>query len=141
MNAAYVIGRILVPMLFLIEGIRKLVNVEGIAKMLADNNVPVPDQIVPYLGGMPKYQAAGYLVAGVEVICALMIMAGLAARWAALVLFVFTAATIVYVHHFWDMSGDAFYSNMTQALKNLSIMGAMLLIVSVGAGPNSMDRR
>jgi putative oxidoreductase len=141
MNAAYTLGRLLIPLVFLVEGIRKLVNVDGIAKMLADNNVPVPDQIVPYLGGMPKYQAAGYLVAAIEVLCALMIMAGLAARWAALVLFVFTAATIVFVHHFWDMSGADFYGNMTQALKNLSIMGAMLLIVAVGAGPNAMDRR
>jgi putative oxidoreductase len=141
MNAAYTLGRLLIPLVFLVEGIRKLVNVDGIAKMLADNNVPIPDQIVPYLGGMPNYQAAGYLVAAIEVLCALMIMAGLAARWAALVLFVFTAATIVFVHHFWDMSGADFYGNMTQALKNLSIMGAMLLIVAVGAGPNAMDRR
>ena len=29
---------------------------------------------------------------------------------------------------------------LVEALKNLSIMGAMLLIVSVGAGPNSMGR-
>jgi len=27
------------------------------------------------------------------------------------------------------------------ALKNLSIMGGLLLIVAVGAGPNAMDRR
>ena len=140
MNAAYTLGRILIPIVFLVEGIRKLINVDGIAKMLADNNVPIPDQIVPYLGGMPKYQAAGYLVAAVEIICGLMIMAGLAARWGALVLVVFTAATIIFVHHFWDMSGDAFYGNMTQALKNLSIMGALLLVVAVGAGPNSINR-
>ena len=140
MNAAYTLGRILIPIVFLVEGIRKLINVDGIAKMLADNNVPIPDQIVPYLGGMPKYQAAGYLVAAVEIICGLMIMAGLAARWGALVLVVFTAATIVFVHHFWDMSGDAFAGNMTQALKNLSIMGALLLVVAVGAEPNSLKR-
>jgi putative oxidoreductase len=109
--------------------------------MLADNHVPIPDQIIPYLGGMPKYQAAGYLIAAVEVLCALMIMAGLAARWAALVLVVFTAATIFFVHHFWDMAGDAYFSNMTEALKNLSIMGGLLLVAAVGPGPNSIDRR
>ena len=69
MNAAYTLGRIFVPLVFIVAGIQKLMNVEGIAKMLADNNVPIPDQIVPYLGGMPKYQAVGYLVAAVEVIC------------------------------------------------------------------------
>ena len=109
--------------------------------MLADNHVPIPEQIVPYLGGMPKYQAAGYLIAAIEIICGLMVLVGLKARWGALVLIVFTAATIILVHHFWDMAGDAFYSNMTEALKNLSIMGGLLLVVAVGAGPSSIDRR
>ena len=141
MNGAYTIGRILIPLVFLVEGIRKLVNVEGIAKILENANLPIPDQVVPYLGGMPKFQAAGYLIAGIEVICGLMIVVGLAARWAALLLIVFTAVTIVVSHHFWDMSGDAFYANLTQALKNLSIMGALLLIVAVGPSPGAMERR
>jgi putative oxidoreductase len=141
MNAAYTLGRILLSLVFIVEGIRKIMNVEGIAKMLADHNVPVPDQIVPYLGGMPKFQAAGYLVAAVEVICGLMILVGLKARWAAIVLIVFMACTIFYVHHFWDMSGDAFFNNMTEALKNLSIVGGLLLIAAIGSGPGAMDRR
>ena len=37
-----------------------------------------------------------------------MILLGLKARWGALVLVVFTAGTIFFVHHFWDMSGDAY---------------------------------
>ena len=141
MNAAYTLGRILIPLVFIVSGIRKLMNVEGIAKMLADNGVPIPDEIVPWLGGMPKFQAAGYFVAAVEVICGLMILIGLKARWAALVLVVFMAGTIFFVHHFWDMPGDTFFSEMTQALKNLSIMGGLLLIAAVGAGPGGMDRR
>ena len=141
MNGAYTLGRILIPLVFIVEGIRKLVNVEAIAKILESSNLPIPDQIVPYLGGMPKFQAAGYLVAGIEVIGGLMVLVGLGARWAALVLIVFTAATIIIGHHFWDMSGDAFYSNLTQALKNLSIMGALLLIVAVGPSPGSLERR
>jgi putative oxidoreductase len=139
MNAAYTLGRILIPLIFVVEGIRKLMNVVDIAKMLEANNVPIPDQIVPYIGGMTKFHAAGYLIAGVEVVFGLMILVGLMARWAALGLFVFTAGTIFFVHHFWDMPD--FFEQMQQALKNLSIMGGLLLIVAVGAGPNAMDRR
>ena len=76
--------------------------------MLAANKMPIPDQIVPYLGGIPKYEALGYLIAAVEIICGLMVLVGLKARWGALVLVVFTACTIVFVHHFWDMPGEAF---------------------------------
>jgi putative oxidoreductase len=45
---------------------------------------------------------------------------------------VFTAGTIFFVHNFWDMTGDAYEQNMIQALKNLSIIGGLLLIVAVG---------
>ncbi len=98
-------------------------DIRATADMLAATKIPISDQIVPYLGGIPKYQALGYLVAAIELICGLMVLIGLKARWGALVLIVFTAATIILVHHFWDMSGEAFNSNLTDALKNLSIMG------------------
>lgn len=141
MNVAYTIGRIFIPIVFLVTGIQKLMNIGEIAKMLADNNVPIPDQIVPYLGTIPKYEALGYLIAAVEIICGLMVLAGVKARWAALVLIVFTACTIIFVHHFWDMEGAELIQNRTDALKNLSIMGGLLLIVAVGSGPTSVDHR
>jgi putative oxidoreductase len=141
LNVAYTLGRILLPLVFIVAGIQKLANVAGIAKMLADNNVPVPDEIVPYLGGMPKFEALGYALGALEVICGLMILIGLKARWGALILIVFTAGTIFYVHHFWDMQGVAFADNQREALKNLAIMGGLLLIVAGGSGPSALDRR
>lgn len=140
MVVAYTIGRIIIPLLFIVSGIQKALNVGVIAKMLADSNVPIPNEIVPYLGGIPKYEALGYAIAGIEVICGLMVLIGLKARWGALVLIVFTACTIIFVHHFWDMSGDAAMTNMTEALKNLSIIGGLLMVVAVGSGPGAMDR-
>jgi putative oxidoreductase len=140
MNVAYMLGRILLPLVFLVAGIQKLMNIREIADMLAANKVPIPDEIVPYLGSMPKYEALGYLVAAVEIICGLMVLIGLKARWGALGLIVFTACTIVFVHHFWDMDGAAMIANRTEALKNLSIMGGLLLVVAVGSGPSSVDR-
>ena len=111
MNAAYTLGRILIPLVFLVEGIQKVINVERIAKMLADNNVPIPDQIVPYLGGIPKYQALGYLVAAVEIICGLMILVGPQGALGRARADRVHGCTIIFVHHFWDMSGDAFFGN------------------------------
>ena len=141
MSLAYTLGRILLPIVFVVAGIQELLDVSGIAATLEANKVPVPDQITQYLGGMPKYDALGYLIAGLEVVCGLMIIIGLKARWGALVLIVFTACAIFFVHHFWDMEGLAAASNRTDALKNLSIMGGLLLIVAVGSGPSSVDRR
>ena len=141
MNAAYMLGRILLPLVFLVAGIQNLMNIGDIAKKLAANSVPIPDQIVPYLGSIPKYEALGYLVAAIEIICGLMVLIGLKARWAALVLIVFTACTIVLVHHFWDMEGAAQIANRTEALKNLSIIGGLLLVVAMGSGPSAVDQR
>ena len=64
-----------------------------------------------------------------------MILFGLMARWGALLLVVFTAGTIFFVHNFWDMTSDAYEQNMILALKNLSIMGGLLLVVAVGSAP------
>jgi putative oxidoreductase len=141
MNAAYTLGRIFIPIVFLVTGIQKVMNVGEIAQMLAANGVPIPEEIVPYLGGIPKYEALGYLIAAIEIICGLLVLIGLKARWAALVLIVFTACTIIFVHHFWDMQGAALIENRADALKNLSIMGGLLLIVAVGAGPSAVDDR
>jgi putative oxidoreductase len=141
MNVAYALGRILVPIVFIWEAIQKLLDIGRFAKLLADNNVPLPDEVSAYLGSMPKHHALAWLLAIIELVCGLMILLGLKARWGALVLVVFTAGTIFFVHHFWDMTGDAYVINQIQALKNLSIMGALLLIVAVGSGPHSVDRR
>jgi putative oxidoreductase len=141
MSTAYALGRIFVPIVFIWEAIQKLTNIGRFAKLLTDSKVPLPDEIAPYLGGMPKYEALAWALAVLELVCGIMILIGFKARWGALVLVVFTASTIFFVHHFWDMTGDAYEQNQIQALKNLSIMGALLLIVAVGSGPHSVDGR
>lgn len=132
LNAAYVIGRVFVPVIFIVSGVQKAMDVAGTAKTLAAANIPIPDFVVPYLQGIPPYDLLAYLTIAVEIIGGLMIMTGIAARWGALVLFVFTAAATFYFHNFWQMSGEAAAQNQIHALKNLSIMGALLLIVSGG---------
>ena len=132
LNAAYTVGRVLVPVIFIVSGIQKAMDVAGTAKTIAAAGVPFPDVLVQYLQGIPPYDLLAYLTIAAEIICGLMIMTGMAARWGALVLFVFTAAATFYFHNFWQMTGDAAAQNQVHALKNLSIMGALLLIVSGG---------
>src|SRR5262249_25233173 len=104
-HVAYTLGRICVPIVFLVTGVKHFLDIAGFAKYMADNNVPLPDTVAAYLGGIPKFEALAYLCAAIEVICGLMILIGLKARWAALLLIVFTACTIAFIHHFWDMEG------------------------------------
>jgi putative oxidoreductase len=138
-HLAYTAGRILVPVVFIISGVQKALNIAGTARMLSGSGFPMPGWIPADFAGVPRYQALAGAVAAVEIVGGLMILAGFKARWAALVLFVFTAAATVLFHHFWTMTGDAVAQNMVQALKNLSIMGAMLLIFA--GGSHGLDNR
>jgi putative oxidoreductase len=79
-------------------------------------------------------------VACIDLIGGLMILVGFQARWAALLLFVFTAMTIYFAHPFWAMQGAARAANQAHALKNLAIMGALLMIAAHGPGRYSITR-
>jgi putative oxidoreductase len=70
-----------------------------------------------------------------------MILIGWKARWAALALFAFSGLTIYYFHDFWTMEGAARAAAQTDALKNLSIMGGLLMVVAIGSGPVALDRQ
>jgi putative oxidoreductase len=64
----------------------------------------------------------------------LSVLTGLKAKWGALVLFLFLIPTTLIFHRE--------YSNQTQLImfmKNLAIMGGLLLLVSHGAGKISLD--
>jgi putative oxidoreductase len=143
MNAAYTLGRIFIPIVFIVEAIQNFMAVGEFAKRLAASQLPIPDEVanlLVYVGNPPKYEALAYLIIAVEIICGLMVLIGLKARWAALVLAVFTACTIIFVYPFWEGGADQI-ANRTEALHNLSILGGLLLIVAVGAGPSSVDDR
>ncbi len=138
MSLVYSLGRIFIPVLFIVSGFNKFANVAGISKSLAAKNIPVPVQLEAWTG-MPKYDALGYLVGAVEVVFGLLVLVGWQARFAAVVLLLFTVATIFTAHDFWNMEGAAVAANLTQALKNLSIIGGLLLIVGAGSGSLSVD--
>ena len=136
----YALGRICVPLVFIVSGYRKFMSIGGIAKTLADKNVPAPMQLEAWTG-MPRYEVLGYAAATIEVLCGIMILIGFKARFAAVVLFLFTIGTVVVSHDFWNMEGAAQIANQTQALKNLAIMGALLMIAAAGSGSLSLDGR
>jgi len=143
MNAAYTLGRIFIPIVFVVEAIQNFIAVGEFAKRLAASQISIPDEIanlLVYVGNPPKYEALAYLIIAAEIICGLLVIIGLKARWAALVLAVFAACTIIFVYPFWEGGADQIASR-TEALHYLSIMGGLLLIVAVGATPTLVDER
>jgi putative oxidoreductase len=123
---AYALARAMLAAIFIVSGIAKIMNVTGTADTLAAHGFPLPVLF-------------GYATAAVELAGGTCVLIGWRARWAALVLLVFTAGTVAVSHHFWDMEGLERVHNQTQALKNLAIMGGLLLLASGGPGRFSLD--
>jgi putative oxidoreductase len=137
-GTVYSVARVLMPILFIYEGIRKFANVGGIARTLQASGLPVP-QIE--LFGFSRFALLGYLIALVEVVCGVMVVLGYRTRMAALLLVLFAVATIVVGHPFWTMDGQARSANLTQALQNLSIVSGLLIVAALGPGRYALDGR
>ena len=73
---------------------------------------------------------------------ALSVMFGYKTRWGAALLMLFLVPVTLQMHDFWNMA-DAQMQQIEQAMfmKNLSMLGAAMLIAYFGPGPLSLDGR
>jgi len=131
----YALGRIAVPIVFIVFGVIQFMN---IGNYIAN---PAVVQVSTLTGGVLSPTVIAYLVAAIDLVGGLLVLIGFMTRWAAVVLFVFVGLTIFFVHHFWDMEGAARALNQAHALKNLAIMGALLMLAAMGPGRWSVDNR
>jgi putative oxidoreductase len=124
-NAATLAGRVGLGLLFVISGFGKITGFAGTAGYMASK-------------GMPMAEALLVGAIAIELIGGLMLVAGFKARWAALAIAAFLVPTTLIFH---SPVGPEAQAQMTQFLKNLSILGGMLYVAAFGAGAWSVDRR
>jgi len=136
MPALITVGRVLFAVLFIVSGAAKLLDLASTAQMTA--KIVFPAAAAPYTGqletmtGLPLPQILAIIAGAVEVICGLMIALNFGARFFAVLLILFVAAATFYYHDFWNQTGPDARNNLVHALKNLSIIGALLMIVGLG---------
>ena len=123
----YAVGRAGAVAIFVWSGFGKLVAIDGTALSIASKGLPVP-------------QVLAVSAALVEIVAGIMVAVGFKTRWAALALIAFAAAATYLFHDFWNMTGSARTQNLIQFYKNLSVVGALLMIVATGGGRFSVDR-
>jgi putative oxidoreductase len=113
------IGRILLGLIFVMSGFNKITGFEGTQQYMASYGMP-----------MTSFLLVGAIV--VEIVGGLSVIFGFFPRLgsAALVLFLIPASLIFHT----DFSDQ---TQLIMFLKNLSIMGGLLLIVAYGSGPLS----
>jgi len=78
-------------------------------------------------------------VGSFEVISGLMIALNFGARFFAILLIFFVAATTFYFHDFWNQTPAESAKTLVDALKNLSIIGALFMIAGYGRRPRTAD--
>jgi putative oxidoreductase len=126
-NTAYLIGRVAVVAIFIMSGGSKLMNLSGTAGYIASKGLPMPEVLA-------------LAAALAELVLGLAIAVGFKTRLAALGLAAFTVLATLFFHDFWNMEGQARAANLISAQKNLSIVGALLMLAAVGAGRFAVDR-
>jgi putative oxidoreductase len=132
---ANALGRLLLSIVFIYFGYLQFTNIAGYAAN------PAVLKFIAFTGNVVPPTVIAYLVAAVDLFGGLMLLVGFKLRWAALVLFVFVALTLFFAHPFWTMEGPVRVANQGQFLKNLALMGAMLLMAFGNPGRCSLDGR
>jgi putative oxidoreductase len=137
MPAFVTFGRILFAVLFLYSGATKLIGIQATADFIAAK-VTIPALLIPYtsqletMTGMPTPQLLAIAVGAFEIISGLMIALNFGARFFAILLIFFVAAATFYFHDFWNQPSPDNAKSLMDALKNLSIIGALFMIAGYG---------
>lgn len=122
------LARVALAAIFLISGVGKLVGPAGAAGYIASKGLPWP---------MALAVGAGLL----EVAGGLSVLVGLKARWGALALVGFLVPATLLFHNPVGLEGFEAQAAMIDALKNVAILGGLLLLAAVGPGPLSVDAK
>ncbi|WP_186157645.1 DoxX family protein, partial [Burkholderia gladioli] len=113
--------------LFLWGGVMKLLGYAGFVGYLQGK-------------GVPFVQIAAPLATAVEALGGLLLVLGFKIRPLALIMAVYTVATAVLGHDFWNMTDPAMQHDMViHFWKNIGIAGGFLLLFVTGAGGISID--
>ena len=89
--------------------------------------------------GVPYASALVYVAAIAEIIGGLMVMTGFLTRPGAVLLVLYLVPVTIIMHGFWNAAGQERTMQFVQFMKNLSIIGGLLMIVAFGPGKWSVD--
>ena len=123
----YPIGRALAGVLFVVSGIGKVIGFAGVAAWMNSAGIP----------------AAGVLLVLtilLEIGGGLALVTGIQARLAALALALFLVPVTLVFHGFWHADPAEFQNQLNHFLKNLSILGGMLIIFGIESERQAVRR-
>jgi putative oxidoreductase len=121
------VARLLISQIFIISGFMKIVDWSGTEDQMASRGMV----------GIPFFHVAALLV---ELGAGLSLLLGYQTRLGALVLFLFLIPVTLTFHNFWTYPDPKEQQvNMIMFMHNLTLMGGLLLVMTIGPGPFSID--
>jgi len=127
-NTIALVARILIGLLFVVAGYGKIGGFDGIVGYIGSKGLPMP-------------QVLAALTIALELGGGLLLMAGYKVRWVAIAFFLWLIPTTFISHKFWGIDAAQVQNQMNHFLKNVSIMGAMLMLVAFGPGAYSVEKK
>lgn len=119
------VARFLLSIMFVMAGINHFSSAS--ISYAASQGIPMADILVPVSGVIA-------LVGGLSV------LTGFHARVGAVLLLLFMVPVTFLMHNFWDIADPQMAQmQMSHFLKNISMIGGILLVCFYGAGPISID--
>ena len=137
MPAFISVGRFLFAILFIVSGALHLLDLAGTTEVITAK-VMMPAAVTDYvtqlegMTGMPMAKMLAIAVGALELVGGLAIAFNLGARVFAVLLALFVIAATFYFHDFWNQAWPDAKGNMIQALKNLSLIGGLLILAGIG---------
>ena len=144
MPAFITFGRILFAVLFIYLGATKLFGIQATADFIA-TKVTITAVLAPYtaqleaMTAMTTPQLLAIAGGAFEIIAGLMIALNFGARFFSFLLIVYVAGATFYFYDFWNQAPPENGKTLVDALKNLSIIGALFMIAGYGRGARTAE--
>jgi len=114
MKSTLAIGRLGLGLIFLVSGISKILGYDATLQFMTDQGVRGASFLLP-------------LATAIEVLGSIALILGFRIQLVTLLLAAYLVPVTLIFHRFWALSGDARQLQTVQFLKNLSIMGGLVL--------------
>jgi len=117
-------GRVLIGWIFISSGFRKLMDISGFVATMPRRDLPA---------------FLGYIAPFVEFFGGVLLVAGLATRYAALVMLLFMLFATFSSHRYWNYPEAQQANQNSHFWKNISMTGGIVLLFITGAGRYALD--
>jgi len=117
-------GRVLIGWIFISSGFRKLMDISGFVATMPRRDLPA---------------FLGYIAPFVEFFGGILLVAGLATRYAALLMLLFMLFATFSSHRYWNYPEAQQANQNSHFWKNISMTGGIVLLFITGAGRYALD--